>query len=129
MRSRKVRHHVLYFVLIFLLQNTNLKVENILNWQGNTQRIRTATRATNAAGPSNQTYSRTRSTPIVATNVNQGERAPTTRTRSMATQALGLKLVVLQLVHNPHENEWRILLFCCFIKDICNRLRLLKDWS
>jgi len=31
MRSRKVRHHVLYFLMIFLLQNTNMKVENILN--------------------------------------------------------------------------------------------------
>jgi len=89
MKSRKVKHHVLYFLMIFLLQNTNLKVENILNWQGNTQRTRTATKATNAVRPSNQTSSRTRSTPIVATNVNQGERAPTTQTRNMAAQALG----------------------------------------
>jgi len=73
----------------FLLQNTNMKVENILNWQGNTQRTQTTTRATNTIGPSNQTYSRTRSTPIVVANMNQGERAPTTQTRSMATQVLG----------------------------------------
>ncbi|QCE04980.1 hypothetical protein DEO72_LG8g3022 [Vigna unguiculata] len=57
---------------------------------GQTQRTPTVSGASSATGPSNQTCnSRKRSTPRVAANVNQGERPPTTQTRSMVAQVIG----------------------------------------
>jgi len=75
--------------MISVLQIIDLKFKNILNGQGNTQRTPTAIAATNVAGPSNQSCSRRRSTPIVAANVNEGEIVPRTQPRSRVAQALG----------------------------------------